>query len=284
MVDTAVLPSRWSENETGLAHDRLCVGLIRRRLTTERVGFQTYVFDEVTSTNEVLRRLADAGALDGTVVIAECQRAGRGRLGKPWFSPGGVNLYASVLFRPSIAPADVPVFAFIASLALTDAIRGEGVPAAIKRPNDVLVDRRKVAGSLVTCSVAGDAVEYVVLGVGVNLNVDRHALDAGLGAAAASATSLAEVAGHSIDRNVFTAAFLNSMERWADVYRTRGPEAILGAWRARDVLAGRLVEVREPQTTYRAEVLEITRDGRLVAEDARGVRRELVAGEITILY
>lgn len=282
MSDTAVLTR--DDARSDRAHDRLTVDLIRRRLTTNRVGFQLYVFDRVDSTNAMLRAIADSRVPDGTVLVAERQNAGRGRLGKTWFSPPGVNLYASVLFRPRIAPADVPVFSFIASLALTDAIRAEGLPATIKWPNDVLVDRRKVAGTLVSCSVVGDVVESIVLGVGVNLNVGRDALTAALGAAVASATSLSDETGRVIDRNAFTANFLNSLEQWADAYRMRGANAILTAWRSRDALAGRLVEIREPARTYRAEVIGITREGRLVVQDAAGIRHELVAGEITVLY
>src|SRR5687768_4009061 len=89
----------------------LSIDALRSRLVTDRVGFHTYLFGEVGSTNAVLRRLAETGAADGTVVFAETQTAGRGRLGKPWFSPPGLNLYASVLFRPSIPLAAVPIFA-----------------------------------------------------------------------------------------------------------------------------------------------------------------------------
>ena len=131
-----------------LAADSLCIDLIRRELTAETVGFEIQLFREVVSTNDALRTLAEAGAREGTVVLAESQRGGRGRLGKAWFSPEGVNLYASVLFRPKISPRAVPVFCCIASLALADAIAAAGVPAGVRWPNDVLVGDGKVAGTL----------------------------------------------------------------------------------------------------------------------------------------
>ena len=258
----------------------LSIDEIRRKLVTDRVGYHTYLFGEVGSTNAVLRRLAETGAADGTVVCAETQTAGRGRLGKPWFSPPGVNLYASVLFRPSIPLSAVPVFAMVASLAVTDALWAEGVPAAIKWPNDVLVYDRKVAGTLVTYASAGDLVDYVVVGVGVNLNVDRAALEAGLGAAAADATSLAEATGHRIDRNAFAATFLNAIEKWDRAYRRGGSEAILAAWRERDALAGHRIEVRETPRHYLARALGIGSDGRLVVEDEGGVRHVVTDAEI----
>jgi BirA family biotin operon repressor/biotin-[acetyl-CoA-carboxylase] ligase len=260
--------------------EMLSIDEIRRNLVADRVGYHTYLFGEVGSTNAVLRRLAETGAADGTVVFAETQTAGRGRLGKPWFSPPGVNLYASVLFRPSIPLSAVPVFAMVASLALTDAVWAEGVPAAIKWPNDVLVGDRKVGGTLVTYASAGDLVDYVVVGVGVNLNVDRAALAAGLGAVAADATSLAEETDRSIDRNAFAATFLNAIEKWDRAYRREGPEAILAAWQERDALAGQLVEVRETPRHYLAHALGIARDGRLVVEDEGGGRHTLTDAEI----
>jgi BirA family transcriptional regulator, biotin operon repressor / biotin---[acetyl-CoA-carboxylase] ligase len=263
--------------------DRLAIEQVRRTLATERVGFQTYLFEEVGSTNTVLRRIADSGAPDGTVVLAETQSMGRGRLGKPWFSPPGLNLYASVLFRPPIAPSTVPVFSFISSLALTDAIWAEGLPAAIKWPNDVLVDGRKVAGTLAAYASAGDVVEYVILGVGVNLNVDRPALAGALGPAAAAATSLREAAGRRIDRNAFAAAFLNLLEKWDDEHRAHGGDALLAAWRERDALANHAVEIRVPGETYRARAIGVNSAGRLIVEDAAGERREIVTGEIVIV-
>jgi BirA family biotin operon repressor/biotin-[acetyl-CoA-carboxylase] ligase len=263
--------------------ERLAIEHIRRTLATERIGFQLYLFGEVGSTNTVLRRLADTGAPDGTVVLAETQTMGRGRLGKPWFSPPGLNLYASVLFRPASPPSAVPVFSFISSLALTDAIWAEGLPAEIKWPNDVLVDGRKVAGTLAAYASAGDVVEYVILGIGVNLNVDHATLAGALGPAAAAATSLREAAGRLIDRNAFTAAFLNLLEKWDNEYRAHGSNAVLEAWRERDALADHLVEVRGSADTYRGRAIGVNREGRLVVEEVRGARREIVTGEIVIL-
>lgn len=269
--------------DTAVAHDTLSIELIRPKLFSETVGNRIYLFGEVSSTNDVLRRLAGEGARHGTVVLAEAQTAGRGRQGQRWYSPPGVNLYASVLFRPAIPPRAVPVFAFIASLALTEAIWAEGLEAAINWPNDILVERKKVAGTLVECAVQGDRVDYVILGVGVNLNVTREALRSALGEASHAATSLREVAGHPIDRNAFAATFLNCLDRWVQIYATRGPEAVLAASRDRDILTGRRIEIRGEGERYEGRVLGVNRDGRLVVEDFGGVVREVLAGEVRLL-
>lgn len=260
----------------------LTLDLIRRHLTTAKLGRDLRLFDAVASTNEVLRALARDGAADGTVVIADEQTAGHGRLGKRWFSPPGVNLYASALFRPKLPPRDVPGFAFIASLALTDAIAAEGLEPAIKWPNDVLVGRKKVAGSLAECATIGPRVDYVILGVGVNLNVTIAALRGALGDAALAAGSLAEAAGREIDRSVFAATFLNALERWAGIFAEKGPAPMLAAWRDRDILTGRRVQVRGDGETYDGRVLGIDREGYLLLRDFRGTRRRVLSGEIRL--
>jgi BirA family biotin operon repressor/biotin-[acetyl-CoA-carboxylase] ligase len=263
--------------------DCLCIDMIRRRLDTELVGFQLYLYQEVDSTHTTLGRLAEAGAREGTVVPADAQRAGRSRRGSAWFSPPGVNLYAAVLFRPRISLAEIPVFSFISSLALTDAIRAEGVAAAIKWPNDVLVGGRKVGCSVGAFTAIGDIVHWVILGVAVNLNVERSVLTQGLGPSAAGATSVSEVAGRMIDRNAFTAGYLNALQKWLDVYRMAGPTDVLRAWRERDVLAGRVVEVRGTAAPYRGRVLGANSEGQLLVEDARAVPHRVTTAEVVLL-
>ncbi len=269
--------------EASIIQDALSIEPIRRQLSARVVGRQIYLFNEVPSTNEVLRDLAKAGAREGTVVLAEGQTAGRGRLGKAWFSPFGANLYGSVLFRPSIRPEAAPVFSFIASLALADAIRSFGLPAAIKWPNDIVVERKKVAGILAELSTAGDRMEYVILGAGVNLNVERKALLAALGEAGHAAASLRDLAGKEIDRNAFAASFFNFLDEWWLVHRDQGGAAVLMAWRDRDILTGRRVQVREERITFEGRVLGVHADGQLVVEDSKGLVRKVTGGEIRLL-
>ncbi|HMH52089.1 MAG TPA: biotin--[acetyl-CoA-carboxylase] ligase [Candidatus Acidoferrum sp.] len=260
--------------------DALSIDLIRRALGTRNVGFEIHLFGVVSSTNDVAHRLAEEGAREGTVVLAEAQHAGRRRFGRPWFSPERANLYASVIFRPAIAPAAAPVFTMIASLALADAVTGEGVPATVRWPNDVVVAGRRIGGTLATAAVTRDVVQHVVLGVGVNLNVSRDALTAGLGPAAALATSVREVAGRAVDRNRFAASLLNRLERWHGLYTDYGPEAILVAWNQRDAVCGRMVEISQPEGVRHGRVVRVDADGRLVLESRPGDRRPVAGGEI----
>jgi BirA family transcriptional regulator, biotin operon repressor / biotin---[acetyl-CoA-carboxylase] ligase len=269
--------------ESAVVHDNLSIEVIRRRLSSQVVGHTMHLFDRVTSTNAAVRRLATERAPEGTVVLAEQQIAGRGRLGKRWFSPPKVNLYASLLFRPHIPIAAVPVFSFIASLALVEAVQDEGLRAAIKWPNDILVERKKVAGVLAESARKGGELDHVILGIGVNLNVTQAALREALGDAAQEATSLTEAAGREIDRNAFTARVLNLVEKWFEIYRTRGPSALLTAWRDREVVTGRRIEVREGGKTYEGRAVRVGDDGCLIVKDSLGVLHRVLTGEIRML-
>lgn len=256
---------------------------IQRRLTADTVGVRLHLYAEVASTNATLRELARAGAPAGTVVLAEAQTAGRGRHGASWFSPAGVNLYASVLFRPRVVPSEIGVFTFVASLALSDAVKEQGVAPAIKWPNDVLVAGRKVGGALVESAVRDEDVEWVVVGIGVNLNVEPRALREALGDAGRYATSLAAERGREIDRNAFAASYLNHLDRWAATWADRGPEAVLAAWRDLDILTGRRVEIRGTDGAFEGRVLGVDATGALLVRDDRGARRTVTAGQVRIL-
>lgn len=257
------------------------IQIIRKQLATPAVASDILIFDSVASTNSVLRALAMKGAPEGTVVIADEQTAGHGRLGKPWFSPPGVNLYASALFRPSIPPREAAGFAFAGPLALADAIDAEGLSSTIKWPNDVLVARKKVAGILAECATVEDRIDYVILGFGVNLNVTRAALSAALGDSAHAAGSLIEFAGRDIDRNAFAAELLNDLAEWVEIDRARGHAPLLAAWRDRDILTGRRVEVRGEGPSYEGRVLGVDTEG-LLLRDPRGKHRRVLTGEIRL--
>jgi BirA family transcriptional regulator, biotin operon repressor / biotin---[acetyl-CoA-carboxylase] ligase len=234
--------------------ERLSMQMIRRWLDTRIVGRHLYVFDEVESTNSVLRDLARSGAAEGTVVLAEAQSGGRGRRGQPWFSPAGVNLYASVLVRERMKIEEAGPFSFAVSLAVSEAIKDLGLSPAIKWPNDVLIGGKKVAGALMEFASRGAAVAYMVLGTGVNVN-----------------------------RSVFTAAYLNHLEAWLLQYRLAGPAPLVAAWRQRDVLTGRRVEVRSPTEAIGGRVLGIDDQGHLLVRTASGDRRVILTEDVRVV-
>jgi BirA family biotin operon repressor/biotin-[acetyl-CoA-carboxylase] ligase len=265
------------------ACDRLSLNGLRRRLTTEVVGHHVYIFGSVDSTNKALARLADRGATEGTVVLAEAQTAGRGRHGSAWFSPEATNLYVSVLFHPRIAPRELPLFAPIASLALAEAVWLAGAPARIKWPNDVVVGDCKLGGVLVQAPVISGRLAYVILGIGVNLNVPAAELATGLGPAAEGAVALQDVVGQPVDRNAFAACLLNRLEKWHQTFLSRGPEAVHAAWQARDVLRGHRLEARTAGEVCEGWARGIDTDGSLIIEADDGQARHILTGPVRVL-
>jgi BirA family biotin operon repressor/biotin-[acetyl-CoA-carboxylase] ligase len=255
---------------------------IRRRLDTSLIGQHLYLMDEVESTNVSMRAIARAGGAEGTVVVAESQTHGRGRHGQVWFSPAGVNLYASVLFRPSFPPREAAAFSFVASLAVYDALRELGGEPGIKWPNDVLLGGKKIAGTLLECATRGREIDFLILGVGVNLNIDPVALRAALDGSGFAATSVAHVLGRAIDRNAFAASYLNHLGRWVSRHRAGGPDDIIAAWRDRDILTGRRVEIRAPSGSFDGRARGVDAEGRLLVEDFRGEVHTVISEEVRI--
>jgi BirA family biotin operon repressor/biotin-[acetyl-CoA-carboxylase] ligase len=181
---------------------------LRTCLNTRVIGKDLRYWPEVDSTNAMALRLALEGAVEGTVVVAETQSKGRGRAGKPWFSPPGLNLYLSVILRPAVEVQKAGLLTLISSLAIADAIEAEGGQAQVKWPNDVLLGGRKVAGMLAELQTIGERVETLVLGIGVNVNISQDKLDQALGQTPWGATSITEVLRREIDRVAFTATLL----------------------------------------------------------------------------
>lgn len=139
-------------------------------MTSERMILHHY--GEVSSTNDLIKEMADKGAPEWTTVVAQSQSAGRGRMGRRWHSPRG-NLYLSVLFRPEILPSELPRMSILSSLAVFMALYRDKTPLNLKWPNDILLDGRKIAGVLLEGRTQGDRVDYVVLGIGINLKLQE---------------------------------------------------------------------------------------------------------------
>lgn len=220
--------------------DQLNAEAIKGAAQTQLIGQEIDVQGEVDSTNAALLRRTRVGALEGTVVIAESQTAGQGRLGKPWFSPPGVNLYLSVLLKPPFHIHEAHVLTLMGSLAVADALEAQGVTAQVKWPNDVLVAGKKIAGVLSEVEAAEGHIGHLILGIGVNLNLERHTIDSLLGTEAARATSLQEVLGHGVDRNAFAGLLLEKLEAHYFAFQAKGRLPLLSEWRKRSFLGSRV--------------------------------------------
>jgi BirA family biotin operon repressor/biotin-[acetyl-CoA-carboxylase] ligase len=234
---------------------------------------------ETDSTQRVARDLANAGAEEGTIVIAETQSAGRGRLGRTWHSPPGKNLYFSVVLRPMLPPSTVPQLALVAGLAMARAIETLGLCPAIKWPNDVLVDGRKAVGVITEMHAELERVQAVIPGIGVNVNATAADFPPHL---RETATSLALVAGRPIDRVRFAAAAIDALEADYRRFVAGGFAALRAEWERRSALAGRSVTVRWPDGEVAGTVAGIDDDGALRVVDAAGTAHRVLAGDVTL--
>jgi BirA family biotin operon repressor/biotin-[acetyl-CoA-carboxylase] ligase len=259
--------------------DRLGALEIGPLLNTHDLGQTLHCSDELPSTNDRARELAEAGAVHGEVVVAESQTAGRGRRGRAWSSPAGRNLYMSVILRPQLPPQRAPELTLVASLAACDACRQAGVEAGIKWPNDVLIDGRKVAGILTELSAEPDAVHWVVLGIGVNLNATPGDFPEEL---RELATSLSIERGQPVPRALFAAALLSILEEWLDVHAADGFGPIREAWRARSCTLGREVQVDADGGELAGVAEDIDESGALIVRTRSGLSR-VVAGDVRLV-
>jgi BirA family biotin operon repressor/biotin-[acetyl-CoA-carboxylase] ligase len=252
---------------------------IQRHLTSRRLGRVLRYFGELDSTNTTACELAESGAVEGTVVIAESQRRGRGRLGRSWVSPPFRNLYSSVVLRPTISASQAPLLTLVAGLAAAETVENWTSRVAIKWPNDLLVDGCKLAGILTEMVAEENAVRFVILGIGVNLNGEPSDWPAEL---RGIATSLREVTGERVDRAVFTALLLNRLELRYDLFLREGFAAIAQRWEAYSCLTGKPIVVQSDGERIQGIALGIADDGALRLRMADGSEQRIVSGDVTV--
>ena len=263
--------------------DRLLPAEIERHLQTEILGRHIVYSESTQSTNEDAKKLAAAGAADGTVVVTEFQGDGHGRLARGWFSPYGKGALFSVILRPQFAlPQEAPKFTLLAAVAVVKAMKSCGVEAGIKWPNDVLIDGKKSTGILTDMSAAMECINYIVIGIGVNVNTDAADFPEEV---RKKATSMKLAAGHSIDRARFVGELLNILERLLHQAQREGFAPILDAWRRDSITLGQDVRVigmnEAVDATFEGRAVDIDAYGALLVDTPQGQRRVL-AGDVSI--
>ncbi|HOE60458.1 MAG TPA: biotin--[acetyl-CoA-carboxylase] ligase [Kiritimatiellia bacterium] len=239
-------------------------------LSTRRIGRDCRYVAETGSTNRDAAVLAQAGAEEGLVVTAGSQHAGRGRMTRVWFSPAGVNLYFSLVLRPAVEPLRAASLPLVAGLAVAEAVAdlAPELQPAVKWPNDILVAGRKLCGILCEMQAEIDCVRHIVLGVGVNVNLERASLPEEI---RSRATSLRMACGRSFSRAAVLAAILNHFEPLYDQWLRKGLEPLITRLDARDALRGRMITLESGGgQTLRGRADGIQADGALRLVTERG--------------
>jgi BirA family biotin operon repressor/biotin-[acetyl-CoA-carboxylase] ligase len=249
---------------------------LKRNLETEYIGHEVHYFKKVDSTNEVAKKLAEEGSPEGTLVVAESQSRGRGRRGKKWVSPEG-GVWMSMILRPEIPPMNAPQLTLVTGVAVAETLKSEcGLDVGIKWPNDILIGDKKVCGILTEVSATVDMVDYVVVGIGIDLNVDVNLFPPEL---RSGATSLKMELEREIQSVKLVQKFLINFEKtYGDFKEGKFPE-ILKEWRILSTTIGNYVEVHKRGRTLKGEAVGINKDGVLIVELDDGTLKKVLSGE-----
>ncbi|MFC5531785.1 biotin--[acetyl-CoA-carboxylase] ligase [Cohnella yongneupensis] len=253
---------------------RLTIQELLPKLNTNSFGRNIRVHAVVGSTQDELRALAEQGAPEGTLVIAEQQTSGRGRMGRAWVSPAGKGVWMSLLLRPIVPLPLTPQLTLLAAVALSRAItRVVPLEIGIKWPNDLLVNGRKISGILLESAAEDERLRYVIVGLGISVNLDAEDYPEEL---LQKAVSLKMAAGHAISRSDLIAAVLEQFEQLYALYQEQGFAPIRALWEAHSVTLNRPVTLYTPQG-----VIEGVPRG---LDDMGGLQVELSDGNIRTVY
>jgi BirA family biotin operon repressor/biotin-[acetyl-CoA-carboxylase] ligase len=251
---------------------------IQAGLGTEQFGVKIHAFSHCDSTNAVAFRLALNSAQEGEVVVAESQTAGKGRMGRQWESPPGVNIYLSIILRPPFPPNKMPLITLMTAVACAEAINEvTGLLPAIKWPNDLLLNGKKLGGILTEADMEMDRINFVIVGIGINVNMPRSSFPPAI---RDTATSLREALGRETSRIALIQALLRKFELWYKRFGEGEADAVRGRWEELSQIRGKEVEIAFMGETVRGKALEIDADGVLLVQEAGGEVRRIVAGDV----
>lgn len=242
-----------------------------------RVKYVVYYFDVVTSTQDVAREMAERGAPEGTVVLAEEMVAGKGRLGRKWYAGKG-GLWMTIVLRPSMPPRKAQLLSMVSSVAVVEAVgKALGIKLSIKWPNDVLFEKRKVSGVLVETSISGGRVDYSLVGIGVNVNNEIPP------ELKQTAVSLKELVGALVPRVPLLHSLLESFDSLYHGLGRGDASMVINRWKACSATIGRRVRVVCWDGVLEGLAIDVAEDGSLLLKVDDGSILVVNAGEVVHL-
>jgi BirA family biotin operon repressor/biotin-[acetyl-CoA-carboxylase] ligase len=244
------------------------------------LGCEIIHFDEIDSTNNYAKRIANEGCQHGTVVIAEKQLIGRGRVGREWKSNNSEGLWFSIILRPALEPEEVQLITLAASVAVVEAIQEtQGIVCGIKWPNDIILNNCKLGGILTELSAELGHINYIVVGIGINVNQDLDKFDDEI---KKIATSLKIHLHRQVSRVEILSGILTKFEKIYNFLINGDTHAIIDRWSRLSVTIGKEVKIIIKNIEYYGLAQSITSDGKLIVKCNDGETREISAGEIQI--
>ncbi len=252
---------------------------MEKSLTTKTFGRNYIYLTKTESTSAKAKKEALEGAPEGTVVVTEEQSAGRGRLDRGWFSPFGKGIWFSLILRPDFLPMEAPKCTLMAAVALTKAFHRMGLAeAGIKWPNDILVNGKKIVGILTEMNASMEEIFYIVMGIGINVHVERTDLPEELQDIATSFS----MEGIEIDRKELFTVVLEELESIYNRVLLDGFDTIIEEWKRLSVTLHKEIDVYAPGRTYRGVAVDVDRDGNLLVQTGPNTVERIIAGDVSI--
>jgi len=249
-------------------------------LSTQFIGKNIIYYDSIGSTNSIAKKFAESGGEHGTVIISEEQTTGRGRLGRSWISPKYKGIWMSIILRPNIVTENISQITLIGAAAVQKAIMKMGIKTTIKWPNDIVLNSRKVCGILTEMSGEIDHINYLVMGIGINVNLEEKDLPMELKDVA---TSLIIESGKYMDRKLLLANVLNIFEGlYNDFVQSGNIKETMEICRENSLLIGREIQLINRGKVRKAKAIDISDSGELVIENQQGTIEYIVSGEVSI--
>lgn len=264
--------------------DKLLAAEIKNNLATTVIGSEIYSFDSVDSTNEKAKEMARKENIpDGAVLVAEEQTGGKGRLQRSFFSPPNKGIWFSVVLRPPFLPQEAPKCTLLAAVAVAAAMREHGVECGIKWPNDILDSKhnnRKMTGILTEMSAEIDRINYVVIGIGINVNISLSEFPEDL---QDKAGSMLIAKGENILRVPFLQTILRHLDRLYLLVKSEGFSAVMNEWRKYSITLGQEINVIgvTSNEVYSGKAVDIDENGALLVQVGEEIRK-VVAGDVSI--
>ncbi len=253
--------------------DKLLPWEIKFNLGTKTFGREIVYKESLVSTMDEAFALGTSGAVEGTLVCAETQTKGRGRMGRVWVSPPGKGIYASLIVRPQTSLNEVAQLTLVSAVALCEALRNvSGVNVAIKWPNDILIDGKKVAGILTELNAEMDRVKFVIVGFGINVNTLASQLPE-------EGTSLKIEAKKEFSRVLVLQEVLRSFEKWLAIFQAQGFPTVREEWKVRSWTLGRRVKFIEPSGEIIGTAFDLAPDGCLLLRKDSGEVVKKISGD-----
>lgn len=250
---------------------------IERYLNTSRLGKFIECHSRLDSTNRRAKELGLQGRVEGTLVVAEEQIKGRGRLDRQWFSPRG-GIWFSLLLKPLLSPYQAPLLTLLASLAGVKGVKkATGCSLSIKWPNDLFLQGKKVAGILTEINAEMDRINFVVAGIGINANISPLYFPEDI---SSKAISLMEEKGEPVSRPKVLASFLNEMEVIYNKVQEEGFEGLIDEWKKYSITLDKQIEVKTPRGIIKGKAVDINEEGALVVEKEEGGVIHLLSGDV----